>query len=113
MSAIDVEAFAVDEAKRDEVFAEVVRQLGPPDATVILKCDDARAFEDDESDEIILNELSGCGTIVLIRHLGDEVWITFKDGFSALAAVKLEVLQVFTKNKIIEVQISLRIMHEE
>lgn len=91
---IEVEAFAVNEAKRDQVFAEVVRQLGPPDATIILRSDSSRVFDEEESDEIILNELSGCGNIILIRHIGDEVWITFKDGFSALAAVKLEYIQV-------------------
>lgn len=94
VSVIEVEAFAVNEAKRDQVFAEVVKQLGPPDATIILTADNPQVFDEEESDEIILNELSGCGTVILIRHIGEEVWITFKDGFSALAAVKLETIQV-------------------
>ncbi|ODN00591.1 Synaptojanin-1 [Orchesella cincta] len=94
VSVIEVEAFAVDEAKRDKVFAEVVKQLGPPDATIILKSDSPEVFEDEESDEVILNELSGCGTVILIRHINEEVWITFKEGFAALAAAMLETIQV-------------------
>jgi hypothetical protein len=37
VSVIDIEAFAVDERKRDSIFHDVIKQLGPADATVILR----------------------------------------------------------------------------
>lgn len=94
VAVIEVDAFAVDERKRDKIFQDVIKQLGPADATVILTSDDSAAFEYEDSDQIILNELSCCGDIILVRHLGTELWITFKDGVSALAANQLETIQV-------------------
>ncbi|XP_021962271.1 synaptojanin-1 isoform X2 [Folsomia candida] len=94
VAVIEIDAFAVDERNRDRIFKDVIKQLGPADATVILTADDPAAFESDDSDQIILNELSCCGDIILVRHLGTELWITFKDGVSALAAIQLETIQV-------------------
>jgi len=94
VSVIEIEAFAVDERKRDQVFGEVVRQFGPPDATVILRAEDPAVFHDEDSDEIILGQLAGCGAVILVRHLGDELYITFSDGLAALAACQLRTIQV-------------------
>jgi len=94
VSVIDIEAFAVNESKRDRIFHEVIKQLGPADATVILDADDPGVFDYEDSDQIILNELAGCGDVVLVRHIGSEMWITFRDGVSALAACQLQCIQV-------------------
>jgi len=94
VSVIQVDAFAVDERKRDQTFSEVIKQFGPPDATVILSSEDSSVFYCEDSDEIILHELSCCGDVILVRHLGDELWITFSDGLAALAASRLQTIQV-------------------
>lgn len=98
MSVIQVDAFAVDEKKRDQVFNEVIKQFGPPDATVILSSEDPSVFHSEELDEIILHELAGCGDVILVRYLGKELWITFSDGLGALAAHQLGTIQVALTN---------------
>jgi hypothetical protein len=94
VAVIEIEAFSVEERKREKIFQEVIKQLGPSDATVILIAEDSCVFEHEDSDQIILNELNGCGDIIFYRHFGTEVWITFKDGVSALAATQLQSIQV-------------------
>jgi phosphatidylinositol-bisphosphatase len=94
VSVIEIEAFMVDERKRDKIFTEVVQQLGPPDATIVLTCDDPAVFLEDETDEIILRELSLCGQVILVRHMGNEIRVTFSEGLGALAAVQLRTIQV-------------------
>jgi len=94
VAVIEVEAFSVDEEKREKVFAEVIQQLGPADGTIILQADDPSVFANEYYDEIILSQLTGCGTVILVRHIGPELWISFKDGISALAAARLETIQV-------------------
>ena len=94
VSVIEVEVMAVDKAKRADIFAEIIRQLGPADATVILRADDPSVFQAEENDDIILQQLSGCGMVILVRHLGDQLWVTFRDGLSALAATQLRTIQV-------------------
>ncbi|CAG7722785.1 unnamed protein product [Allacma fusca] len=94
VSVIEIEVVAVDDRKRTQTFAEIVKQLGPADATVILRSQDPAVFQAAENDDKILEELSSCGTVILVRHLGDQLWVTFRDGLSALAACKLETIQV-------------------
>lgn len=103
VSVIEIEAFMVDERKRDKVFTEVVQQLGPPDATVILSSQDPSVFHEEDSDEMILRELSVCGQVILVRHVEHEFRVTFSDGLGALAACQLRTIQV--GNHVVEISL--------
>lgn len=37
IAVIDIEIFHVDESRRSQVFMEVIQDLGPPDATVVVQ----------------------------------------------------------------------------
>ena len=37
IAIIDIEIFHVDDARRSQVFMEVIQDLGPPDATVVVQ----------------------------------------------------------------------------
>ncbi|XP_077298589.1 synaptojanin [Arctopsyche grandis] len=100
IAIIDVEASQIDTELRQKVFNEVVKDLGPPDATIIIT-----PSEDGEYDETgpfndtlmaaLLQELSSFGEVTLVRFADDNtLWITFREGQSALQAAKNECLTV-------------------
>jgi phosphatidylinositol-bisphosphatase len=37
IALIDIEIFHVDDSRRSQVFMEVIQDLGPPDATVVVQ----------------------------------------------------------------------------
>jgi phosphatidylinositol-bisphosphatase len=37
IAIVDIEIFHVDDARRSQVFMEVIQDLGPPDATVVIQ----------------------------------------------------------------------------
>ncbi|XP_064476937.1 synaptojanin-1-like isoform X2 [Ornithodoros turicata] len=86
---IDIEVAKVDESVREQIFAEVIEQMGPPDGTVIVRTE----TEDEVFDDDFINELveifSSVGEVVLIRFAAETLWVTFSEGQGALAAVHL------------------------
>lgn len=84
----------IDAEKRSIVFSEVIKDLGPPDATVVIHAVDQHNDEDEDSiyDEnvtaALVQELSEIGEVTLVRFVAETMWVTFKDGQAALAAVK-------------------------
>ena len=97
IAIIEVDIHQVNENKRNNVFREVIRDLGPPDATVIVglneSCDDDNIFDDEFMNALVQN-LSEIGEIILVRFVSDTIWITFRDGRSALAAVQKGVIKI-------------------
>ncbi|GFG38407.1 hypothetical protein Cfor_12437, partial [Coptotermes formosanus] len=88
---IDIEIFHVDDARRSQVFMEVIQDLGPPDATVVIQVDDEGTGEevfDDNFMMVLLQELSQIGEVILVRFVEDTMWVTFRDGQCALAAAR-------------------------
>ncbi|XP_054161531.1 synaptojanin-1-like [Oppia nitens] len=93
----------VDENKRSQVFRNVLEQLGPLDATVVVTPND---FEDDDSanyfDDVfvtnILKRLANeAGEIILARFSEDNLRVTFREGQCALKAAKLGSISIFNK----------------
>lgn len=37
IAVLDVEVLTIDDARRSQVFMDVIQDLGPPDATIIIK----------------------------------------------------------------------------
>lgn len=96
IAIIDVEVFQLDVDQRQLVFKEVIQDLGPPDATIIVYLE-AQAETNEYTSTIydenvtssLIQELSKFGEITLVRYVDDQMWITFRDGQSALNAVKM------------------------
>lgn len=94
VAILDIEYSLIDPEKRSRVFYEVIKDLGPPDATVVIQTIDQHNDDDEDSiyDEnvtaALVQELAEIGEVTLIRFVGETMWVTFKDGQAALAAVK-------------------------
>lgn len=93
VAILDIEVASIDVDRRTQVFNEVILSLGPPDATVVIHAVDQHNDEDEDSiyDEnvtaALVQELAEIGEVTLVRFVGETMWVTFKDGQAALAAV--------------------------
>ncbi|KAG5671456.1 hypothetical protein PVAND_001652 [Polypedilum vanderplanki] len=93
VAILDIEISTIDADRRANVFNDVIKCLGPPDATVVIQSVQHYTTEDDESiyDENLtvglVQELAEIGEVTLVRFVGETMWVTFKDGQAALAAV--------------------------
>lgn len=94
VAILDIEYSLIDYDKRSRVFQEVITDLGPPDATVVIQAVNQSNDEDEDSiyDENVtaelVQQLAEIGEVTLVRFVGETMWLTFKDGQSALTAVK-------------------------
>ena len=94
VAILDIEYGMIDTDKRAQVFNEVIKDLGPPDATVVIHAVDQQNDEDEDSiyDEnvtaALVQELAEIGEVTLVRFVGETMWVTFKDGQAAVSAVK-------------------------
>nr|CAD7201064.1 unnamed protein product [Timema douglasi] len=97
IAIIDIDIFQVDDARRSQAFIDVVQDLGPPDATIVV-----HALTENTSEEIfddnfimtLLQELSQIGEVILVRFVEDTMWVTFRDGQCALVAAKKGFTQI-------------------
>ncbi|XP_069684733.1 synaptojanin-1 isoform X2 [Periplaneta americana] len=91
IALIDIEIFHVNDSRRSQVFMEVIQDLGPPDATIVVQVTSEMSGEDVFDDNfmmVLLQELSQIGEVILVRFVEDTMWVTFRDGQCALAAAK-------------------------
>ncbi|KAK0168428.1 hypothetical protein PV327_002230 [Microctonus hyperodae] len=95
---VDVDVFVVDPEKRETVFLEVIEDLGPPDGTIVVKAteesDDIDSVFDDNFMLALLQDLSHIGEVILVRFVGETIWVTFRDGQCALSAARKGMTQV-------------------
>ncbi|XP_046745779.1 synaptojanin-1 isoform X2 [Diprion similis] len=99
IAIIDIDVHQVDVEKRKRVFEEVIQDLGPPDGTIIVKAVDDGSEEmdsvfDDSFMMALLQDFSHIGEVILVRFVEDTIWVTFRDGQCALAAVNKGTTQV-------------------
>ncbi|KAJ8918742.1 hypothetical protein NQ315_015062 [Exocentrus adspersus] len=93
IAIVDVEIRRIDEDKRHQVFYEVIADMGPPDGTIIVHCEnlpdneDVNVFEDNVVMSI-LEDFAQFGETILVRFVADTMWITFRDGQAVLEALK-------------------------
>lgn len=94
VAILDIEYSLIDTEKRARVFNDVIRDLGPPDATVVIQAvepptdDDEDSIYDENVTTALVQELAEIGEVTLVRFVAETMWVTFKDGQAALAAVK-------------------------
>lgn len=100
IALLDIEIYVADAARRARVLDQVVEDLGPPDATVIVQLvnpptgdEDSEPFDADFMGAL-LGDFSQIGEVILVRFVEDTMWVTFRDGLHALSAVKKEISQI-------------------
>ncbi|XP_063751116.1 LOW QUALITY PROTEIN: synaptojanin-1 [Eleginops maclovinus] len=99
VSIIDVDILEVDPEARHQVYKEVIALQGPPDGTILVSiC--SSGPDDYFSDELIdelLDKFTQFGEVILIRFVEEKMWVTFLEGYSALAALSLSASTVLGK----------------
>lgn len=93
IAILEVEVLQVSYTKCMEVFYEVVKDLGPPDASIIVQpmeeIDSDESVFDDNVMAAVLQELATIGEVTLVRFIDEQsLSITFRDGQNALAAAQ-------------------------
>ncbi|XP_013117384.2 synaptojanin-1 [Stomoxys calcitrans] len=95
IAIIDAEVISINQQRRRDVFEQVIKDLGPPDSTIVVHVHEPSADEDGPTiyDENVMSsliqELSKLGEVTLVRYVEDTMWVTFRDGESALNAVAM------------------------
>lgn len=92
VAILDIEVANINPDKRSQVFNDVIMSLGPPDATVVIHSveqheEDEESIYDENVTAALVQELAEIGEVTLVRFVGETMWVTFKDGQAALAAI--------------------------
>lgn len=113
IAIIDVEICKIDQQRRTQVFGDVIRDLGPPDGTILIQAANPSAESGDEDEgsiydenlmSALIQELTQIGEVTLVRFVGDTMWVTFRDGQSALTAAQKQSVQVCGVNLTIKLK---------
>ncbi|XP_037835033.1 synaptojanin-1 isoform X3 [Kryptolebias marmoratus] len=99
VAVIDVDILEVDPEARHQVYKDVIALQGPPDGTVLVSlCTSGPNdyFSDELIDEL-LDKFTTFGEVILIRFVEEKMWVTFLEGYSALAALSLSGSTVLDK----------------
>uniref|UniRef100_A0A182J0G8 phosphoinositide 5-phosphatase n=1 Tax=Anopheles atroparvus TaxID=41427 RepID=A0A182J0G8_ANOAO len=109
IALIDIEVHQIDQQRRATVFGDVIRDLGPLDGTVLIQAtnpspsgiqgvdsgdEDEGSIYDENLMAALIQELTQIGEVTLVRFVGDTMWVTFRDGQSALIAAQKRSVQV-------------------
>ncbi|XP_030648320.1 synaptojanin-1 [Chanos chanos] len=99
VAVIDVDILEVDPEARHQVYKEVIAHQGPPDGTILVSL--CSSGPDDYFDDALIDELldkfAAFGEVILIRFVEEKMWVTFLEGYSALAALSLSASTVLGK----------------
>lgn len=98
IAIVDIDVHCVEPDKREGVFREVIQDLGPPDGTIVVRAEeeseDMESVFDDSFMAALVQDLSQIGEVILMRFVGETIWVTFRDGQCALAAARKGMTQV-------------------
>ncbi|XP_077448302.1 synaptojanin-1 isoform X2 [Stigmatopora argus] len=99
VAVIDVDILEVDPEARHQVYKDVIALQGPPDGTILVSL--CSSGPDDFFDDALIDELldkfANFGEVILIRFVEEKMWVTFLEGYSALAALSLSASTVLGK----------------
>ncbi|XP_049324870.1 synaptojanin-1 isoform X3 [Astyanax mexicanus] len=99
VAVIDVDILEVDPEARHQVYKDVIALQGPPDGTILVSL--CSSGPDDYFDDALIDELldkfANFGEVILIRFVEEKMWVTFLEGYSALAALSLSASTVLGK----------------
>ncbi|XP_069395622.1 synaptojanin-1 isoform X19 [Paralichthys olivaceus] len=99
VAIMDVDILEVDPDARHQVYKDVIALQGPPDGTILVSlCSSGPEdyFGDPLIDEL-LDQFAQFGEVILIRFVEEKMWVTFLEGYSALAALSLSASTVLGK----------------
>ncbi|XP_033253921.1 synaptojanin-1-like [Drosophila miranda] len=100
IAIIDAEIREIDQQRRRTVFEQVIRDLGPPDSTIVVHVmessvdDEGPTIYDESVMSALIAELSKMGEVTLVRYVEDTMWVTYRDGEAALNAAAKRSTQV-------------------
>ncbi|XP_068087951.1 synaptojanin-2 isoform X2 [Hyperolius riggenbachi] len=101
LAIVEVDVQEVDVISRDRVFQEISSSQGPLDATVEVQIDSPTAEDKAEFPEEITTELvqifQSYGTVILVRVIGGQMMVTFKDSRTALSVLDLDGVKINEK----------------
>ncbi|XP_061595279.1 LOW QUALITY PROTEIN: synaptojanin-1-like [Cololabis saira] len=99
VSVMDVDVLEVDPEARHQVYKDVIALQGPPDGTILVSlCSSGPSdFFSDELIDELLDKFAQFGEVILIRFVEEKMWVTFLEGYSALAALSLSASTVLGK----------------
>nr|XP_020454055.1 synaptojanin-1 isoform X3 [Monopterus albus] len=105
VALIDVDILEVDPEARHQVYKDVIALQGPPDATIqVSLCSSGPDdYFDDQLIDELLDKFADFGEVILIRFVEEKMWVTFLEGYSALAACSLSASTVL--GKLIEIRL--------
>uniref|UniRef100_A0A671WIW6 phosphoinositide 5-phosphatase n=1 Tax=Sparus aurata TaxID=8175 RepID=A0A671WIW6_SPAAU len=91
VAIMDVDILEVDPEARHQVYKEVIALQGPPDGTILVSlCSSGpEDYFDDALIDELLDKFAQFGEVILIRFVEEKMWVTFLEGYSALAALSL------------------------
>ncbi|XP_061557894.1 synaptojanin-1 isoform X1 [Phycodurus eques] len=99
VAVMDVDILEVDPEARHQVYKDVIALQGPPDGTVLVSL--CSSGPDDYFDDALIDELldkfANFGEVILIRFVEEKMWVTFLEGYSAMAALSLSASTVLGK----------------
>ncbi|KAM9847210.1 synaptojanin-1 [Aulostomus maculatus] len=99
VAVMDVDILEVDPEARHQVYKDVIALQGPPDGTILVSL--CTSGPDDYFDDALIDELldkfANFGEVILIRFVEEKMWVTFLEGYSALAALSLSASTVLGK----------------
>ncbi|KAL5007601.1 hypothetical protein ScPMuIL_016407 [Solemya velum] len=101
IALLEIDVLEVDGAKKEKVFGEVIRQQGPPNGTVVVSTD---GEFDDQMVDAVVEVFSDVGEIILVRFVGLEMWLIFKVGKAAIAALEMDQSQILGKKIHVELK---------
>ncbi|XP_062556103.1 synaptojanin-1 [Armigeres subalbatus] len=115
IAIIDIDICKIDQQRRSQVFNDVIRDLGPPDGTILIQAtnvsgntdsgdEDEGSIYDENLMSALIQELTQIGEVTLVRFVGDTMWVTFRDGQSALTAAQKQFVQVCGVNLAIKLK---------
>uniref|UniRef100_A0A673HXK5 Synaptojanin-1 n=1 Tax=Sinocyclocheilus rhinocerous TaxID=307959 RepID=A0A673HXK5_9TELE len=91
VAIMDMDILEVDPEARHQVYKEVIALQGPPDGTILVSL--CTSGPDDYFDDALIDDLldkfANFGEVILIRFVEEKMWVTFLEGYSALAALSL------------------------
>jgi hypothetical protein len=99
LGIIDVEVLDVNEPKREAVFQEALKDLGPPDGSVLLQFEnvipgDVDQIVDDHFMESLRDKLSEIGELRFVKYIHELIWVAFSNYKLALDVVDMNSIEV-------------------
>ncbi|RZB41639.1 Syja N, DUF1866, and/or Exo endo phos domain containing protein [Asbolus verrucosus] len=87
IAIIDITSRKIDDNKRQNMFYDVIADMGPPDGTIIVHYEGASQNDEIFDDQLVttlLEDFTQFGEAILVRFIADTMWVTFRDGQSVL-----------------------------